>query len=183
MASRSRRTLWLSVLALACLLVVSNLSQIGAEVREAGAVEAVEDAEDEAEGEDYVGDNAGGDDEEEDEEDEEEDEEDEENAGNRREEAFDETDVVVLGSGNFTAFVTSEAYVMVEFYAPWCGHCQELAPHWAAAATALKGRVSVAKVDATANPDVSEALGVSGYPTLFLFVDGGPSPYSGDRTK
>lgn len=181
MAPRSRRTLWLCILALACLLVVSNLSQIGAEAKEeAGAVEAVEDAEDEAEGEDYVGDNAGGDDEEEDEEDEEED---EENAGNRRGEAFDETDVVVLGSSNFTAFVTSEPYVMVEFYAPWCGHCQELAPQWAAAATALKGRVSVAKVDATANPDVSEALGVSGYPTLFLFVDGGPSPYSGDRTK
>ncbi|KAG0621351.1 hypothetical protein M758_3G013000 [Ceratodon purpureus] len=193
MASRGRRTLLLLVLLLACLVVVSNLGVVSGEARESEeeavveVVEAVEDGGDEdgdGEGEDYVGGGGGdgGDDgDDEDEEEEDEDEEDGESMGEKK--AFDDSDVVVLGSSNFTAFVTGERYVMVEFYAPWCGHCQELAPEWAAAATALKGRVSVAKVDSTAHPDVSEALGVSSYPTLFLFVDGGPAPYPGDRTK
>lgn len=188
MASRNRRTLVLCVLALACLVMVLNLTLVGAEARESGEaeVEAVEDAGDEeadGEGEDYVGDDAGGIGDDGAEEGEDDDEDDEENGDDMGEKAFDETDVVVLGSSNFTAFVTSERYVMVEFYAPWCGHCQELAPEWAAAATALKGRVSVAKVDATAHPDVSGAFGVASYPTLFFFVDGGPSPYAGERTK
>lgn len=38
----------------------------------------------------------------------------------------------------------------VEYYAPWCGHCKSLAPHWGKLATALKGRINIAKVDCDA---------------------------------
>ncbi|ONK60358.1 uncharacterized protein A4U43_C08F17430 [Asparagus officinalis] len=58
--------------------------------------------------------------------------------------------VVVLAEGNFTEFVEKNRHVMVEFYAPWCGHCQALAPEYAAVATELKDEdVALAKVDAT----------------------------------
>lgn len=194
MASKHRRELVICLLSFLFLLVISNLSQITAESRESGGdsgLEEVVDSIGEEEGEGYEGydatdgdenvDHGNGEDEEDD--DEEEEDEEGEDGEDQGWKGIDETDVVVLGSHNFTAFVTKEPYVMVEFYAPWCGHCQELAPEWAAAATALKRRVPVAKVDATAHPEISDKFGVTGYPTLFFFIDGVPTPYSGERAK
>ncbi|KAE8655462.1 Detected protein of confused Function [Hibiscus syriacus] len=54
---------------------------------------------------------------------------------------FDEKDVVVLTEGNFSNFIGNNKYVIVDFYAPWCGHSQAFAPEYAAAATELKGGV------------------------------------------
>lgn len=60
-------------------------------------------------------------------------------------------DVVVLTDDNFEQTIFSSKDIwMVEFYAPWCGHCKNLEPEWNAAATELKGKVKFAKVDATA---------------------------------
>ena len=70
---------------------------------------------------------------------------------------------------------------LVKFYAPWCGHCQALAPTWEKLAAASAGRFHVAEVDCPANPKTCE--GVSGYPTLRLYVeDEEPSEYEGERT-
>ena len=62
---------------------------------------------------------------------------------------------------------------MVEFYAPWCGHCKALEPEWNAAATKMKGQVKFAKVDATENQALAQRFGVQGYPTIKYF-DYGP---------
>lgn len=52
-------------------------------------------------------------------------------------------DVVELTDSNFDKLVlNSEDIWLVEFFAPWCGHCKNLAPHWAAAASELKGKVT-----------------------------------------
>ncbi|XP_031388127.1 protein disulfide isomerase-like 1-4 [Punica granatum] len=101
-----------------------------------------------------------------------------------KEPEVDDKDVVVLKEGNFSDFVERNRFVMVEFYAPWCGHCQALAPEYAAAATELKGEeVALAKVDATEEEELSQKYEVQGFPTVYFFVDGVHKPYTGQRTK
>ncbi|GAU15644.1 hypothetical protein TSUD_109020 [Trifolium subterraneum] len=97
---------------------------------------------------------------------------------------IDEKDVVVLKDYNFTDVVNKNRFVLVEFYAPWCGHCQALAPEYASAATELKSEnVVLAKVDATEESEVSQKFDVQGFPTILFFIDGVHKTYSGQRTK
>lgn len=99
---------------------------------------------------------------------------------------FDESDVTVISSKNFDEKVLGSKFALVEFYAPWCGHCKSLAPHWAEAATRMKAidpSIVVAKCDATQEGDIASKYDVKGYPTIKWFVDGQvASDYGGDRT-
>jgi protein disulfide-isomerase A6 len=70
---------------------------------------------------------------------------------------------------------------MVEFYAPWCGHCQRLEPEWNSAATKLKGEVKVGKVDATQEGGIASRFGVNGYPTIKFFPPGAKSDSSAEN--
>lgn len=103
-----------------------------------------------------------------------------------KEPEIDDKDVVVLKERNFSDIVENNKFVMVEFYAPWCGHCQALAPEYAAAATELKGgneSVVLAKVDATEETELAQEYDVQGFPTVYFFIEGVHKPYTGARNK
>jgi len=77
-----------------------------------------------------------------------------------------------LTPSNFDAIALDPTKdVLVEFYAPWCGHCKHLAPDYekVAAAFASEPNVVVAKVDADAHKELGTRYGVSGFPTLKWF--------------
>ncbi len=82
-------------------------------------------------------------------------------------------DVIVLEDSNFDEIVMkSKDMWLVEFYAPWCGHCKSLEPEWNQAASELKGKVKVAKLDATVHQQIASRFGVRGYPTIKVFPPG-----------
>lgn len=61
--------------------------------------------------------------------------------------------------------------VLVDVWAPWCGPCRAMAPHFAAAAEQLAGRARLLKLNADQSREV-RSLGVTGIPALILFRDG-----------
>jgi protein disulfide-isomerase A6 len=99
------------------------------------------------------------------------------------------THVLALDPSNFDTAVLSPAALskgrLVEFYAPWCGHCKSLAPTYEKLGLAFEGESSVliAKVDADAHRELGSKYGVSGFPTIKFFPPGKSEPedYEGGR--
>ncbi len=97
-----------------------------------------------------------------------------------------EGDVVVLVGKNFHDIVMDPTKdVLVEFYAPWCGHCKKLEPIYNEVAEKLKNNsgLVIAKMDSTANE--VEEVSIQGFPTIKFWPANNkskPIDFEGDRT-
>jgi protein disulfide isomerase family A protein 3 len=74
---------------------------------------------------------------------------------------------VAVGKNFREVVVDNGVDTLIEFYAPWCGHCKKLAPVYEELAEKLKDeKVAIVKMDATAN-DVPAPFEVHGFPTIY----------------
>ena len=80
--------------------------------------------------------------------------------------------------------IKSDSLWIVEFYAPWCGHCQRLTPEYTKAAKALKGVVKLGAVNADEHKSLGGQYQVQGFPTIKVFGanKNKPEDYQGERT-
>ncbi|XP_033899338.3 dnaJ homolog subfamily C member 10-like [Acipenser ruthenus] len=66
---------------------------------------------------------------------------------------------------------------VIDFYAPWCGPCQNFAPEFELLARSVKGRVKAGKVDCQAYPQTCQGAGIKAYPTVKMY------PHLGEKKK
>lgn len=89
----------------------------------------------------------------------------------------------VATDSNFDELISSNPYVMVEFYAPWCGHCKRLQPEYEKAAQIVGDRAVLAKLDATTEKNSASKYNIQGYPTVLWFEYGKmKEEYEGGRS-
>jgi len=80
---------------------------------------------------------------------------------------------VELSDANFDQVVErSDLPVVVDFWAPWCGPCRQMAPQFEQAAGTLKGRALLVKVNSDDNPRTASRFGIRSIPTLVKLQHG-----------
>uniref|UniRef100_A0AAV1TCQ0 Thioredoxin domain-containing protein n=1 Tax=Peronospora matthiolae TaxID=2874970 RepID=A0AAV1TCQ0_9STRA len=106
----------------------------------------------------------------------------------KKRKASGKSSVVQLTDATFDGMVLNSGDVwLVEFYAPWCGHCKALAPEWEQAASNLKGSVKLGALEATVNEEKTTEYGIQGFPSIKVFGPNAMGPadaqdYTGERT-
>jgi len=94
-----------------------------------------------------------------------------------------EDGVLVLTDDNFDSEIDKHDGLLVKFYAPWCGHCQTLAPIYVEAANLLAQKnLHIAKLDATIHKKQAARFGITGFPSLKFIRNGVASDYHGARS-
>lgn len=89
---------------------------------------------------------------------------------------------VPLSAESFQKLVTTtQDPWFIKFYAPWCHHCQDLAPSWAQMAKEMQGKLNVGEVNCDSEVRLCRDVRVEGYPTIHFFRGGERVEYDGLR--
>ena len=81
---------------------------------------------------------------------------------------------IEVSDSNFDQTLKDNQYVLVDFWAEWCGPCRMVAPVMEDLAGEYEGKITVAKLDVDANPQTAMKFKVMSIPTIILFKDGQP---------
>ena len=92
---------------------------------------------------------------------------------------------VVVGTTHKELVVDSDNDIFIKYYAPWCGHCQQMAPMWEELANELKDVKGLVFADMDTTTNEVDGLELEGFPTLKLYLKGNksqPLEFDGERT-
>lgn len=81
---------------------------------------------------------------------------------------------LIVTSDNFNATLENNKLVFLQFFVPWCGHCQKLKPTWKLLAQSFRDvtDIVVGMINCQNEAELCKRYMVYGYPTLFTFIDG-----------
>jgi thioredoxin len=82
--------------------------------------------------------------------------------------AHDDGPVTTVTDATFETFITG-SYTVIDFFAPWCGPCRQLAPTFDRAASQYADRLGFGRCDVDRSPRIAGRLGIMSIPTLILF--------------